>query len=118
MRPEEITLESIRLERPDRHPDLATYQTVAFRILPADHPNSFIVPISVNLDQYGSDEVEAQARSVLHHLLQGLAHATRGWDRMNAHAAETGDDEIPHSLTKARLGPAGDPAEGKTDLAT
>jgi hypothetical protein len=114
MRPEEITLESIRVERPDRHPDLATYQTVAFRVLPVDHPNSFVVPISVNLDQYGPGEVEEQARSIFHHLVHALVRTTRSWDR-SGHGVD--DDETPHSLSEARLGPAGDPAEGKPDPA-
>ncbi len=50
MRPEEITLQSIQVKRPGQHPDLVTYRTATFRVLPADHPNSFVVPISVNLD--------------------------------------------------------------------
>lgn len=81
MRPEEITLQSIRIERPDRHPDLATYQTATFRVLPPDHPNSFVVPVSVNLDQYGPDEVEEQARFVFHRLMRALAETTQAWDR-------------------------------------
>lgn len=81
MRTEEIRLESVQLEWPDQHPDLATYRTVTFRVLPAGHPNSFLVPISVNLDQYGPDEVEDQARFVFHRLAQALAEATQGWNR-------------------------------------
>jgi hypothetical protein len=111
MRPEEITLESIRVERPDRNPDLATYQTVAFRVLPPDHPNSFVVPISVNLDQYGPGEVEEQARSVFHHLASARAHATLDWDRTGRDDGGREYDEPPQSLSEARLGPAGDPAE-------
>ncbi len=112
MRPEEITLEAITVERPDQHPDLATYRTAAFRVLPADHPNSFVVPISVNLDQYGPGEVEDQARLIFHHLMRALAKATAGWDRDEADAAP---EDIPASATDARLGPAADPAEGKRD---
>jgi hypothetical protein len=115
MRPEEITLESIEVERPDQHPDLATYRTAAFRILPADHPNSFVVPISVNLDQYTPEEVETQARFIFHRLMHALAQATQGWNRPSADKVDGGDDAIPASATDARLGPAADPAEGKRD---
>lgn len=111
MRPEEITLESVQPERPDQHPDLATYRTATFRVLPADHPNSFVVPISVNLDQYGPSEIEEQARRVFHRLMRALAQATQGWDQ---DAPEESCEAAP-SLTDARLGPAGDPAEGKRD---
>jgi hypothetical protein len=113
MQPTEITLQSIQVERPDQHPDLATYRTARFRVLPADHHNSFVVPISVNLDQYGPDGIEDQARLIFHHLMKALAEATTAWDR-TAHGAHL-EDPSAASLTDARLGPAGDPAEGKRD---
>ncbi|PVM93652.1 hypothetical protein [Caulobacter endophyticus] len=108
MRPEEISLQSIQVEHPDQHPDLATYRTAVFRVLPADHPNSFLVPISVNLDQYPPEEVEEQARFVFHRMMRALGDATRTWDRPGGQAASSAAD--------ARLGPAAAPAEGKPDL--
>jgi hypothetical protein len=111
MRVEEITVETIDIEPPGRHPDLSTYETVVFRVLPSDHPNSFTVPISVNLDQFPASEAQAQARRIFHGLMSALAKATSAWD-----AATSGAETLPPataSATDARLGPAGDPAEGK-----
>jgi hypothetical protein len=70
--------------------------------LPANHPNSFVVPISVNLDRYEPDGVKEQARFVFHRLMRALAHATQGWDRVTLDEAA---DKIPASVTDARLGP-------------
>ena len=81
MRPEEITVETVDIERPGVHPDLSTYETVVFRVLPADHPNSFLVPVSVNLSQFPPQEAQGQARFVFHRLMRSLAEATREWDR-------------------------------------
>jgi len=83
MRSEEINLESVAVERPDGHADLATYDTVTFRVFPAGHPNCFRVPISVNADQYPPDEVEAHARFVFHRIMKALAKATADWDRLD-----------------------------------
>jgi hypothetical protein len=83
MRPEEVTLESISIEGRRGHRDQAVYDTVCFRIFPPDHPNSFVVPISVNTGQYGKDEVERQARFVFHRILRSLAEATQEWDRLD-----------------------------------
>ena len=83
MRPEEVTLESISIEHPDGHRDQAVYDTVRFRVFPPDHPNSFVVPISVNTDQYGQGEVERHARFGFHRILRSLAEATREWDRLD-----------------------------------
>jgi hypothetical protein len=109
MRIEEISLESTDIERPDRHPDLATYKTVTFRILPQVHPNSFVVPISVNLDQFTPEEISTQARFIFHQLIKSVAAATANWDRSGDPALS----DTPASLNEGRLGPAADPAEGK-----
>jgi hypothetical protein len=115
MRIEEITVESIAVEAPFVHHDLSPYETVVFRVLPADHPNSFTVPVSVNLDQFSAHDAQSHARFVFHRLMRALADATAPWDR--ADAAEAGSDEsppdLPASATDARLGPAADSAEGK-----
>ncbi|MDB5460637.1 MAG: hypothetical protein JWO72_2378 [Caulobacteraceae bacterium] len=83
MRCEEITLVSLEVEAPDVHGDLGTYETVTFRVLPADHPNSFVVPISVNIDQYPTEQIESQARFVFHRMMRALAGATSDWDRLD-----------------------------------
>jgi len=110
MRQEEITVETIDVEPAHLHHDQATYETVVFRVLPADHPNSFTVPISVNLSQFPATDAQAQARFVFHRLMQSLAEATASWDKA---AAIASDDSLPASAADARLGPAADPAEGK-----
>jgi hypothetical protein len=110
MRVEEITVEAIDIEAPGRHPDLSTYETVVFRVFPDDHPNSFTVPISVNLDQFPAQEAQAQARRVFHGLMSALAKASATWDAADA---AKGDPVSTASATDARLGPGGDPAEGK-----
>ena len=109
MRIEEISLESTGIERPDRHPDLATYETVTFRILPQAHPNSFVVPISVNLDQFTPEEISTQVRLIFHQLIKSVAAATADWDRSGDPALS----DTPASPNEGRLGPAADPAEGK-----
>jgi hypothetical protein len=112
MRPEEITVETIDIEPPGLHPDLSSYETVVFRVLPAGHPNSFTVPISVNLSQFPAQEAQAHARLVFHRLMRSLGQATQDWDR-DTEAAGEPRAEIPPSASDARLGPAADPAEGK-----
>ena len=112
MRPEEITVETIDIEPPGLHPDLSSYETVVFRVLPAGHPNSFTVPISVNLSQFPAQEAQAHARFVFHRLMRSLSQVTQDWDR-GAEAAAEPQAEIPPSTSDARLGPAADPAEGK-----
>lgn len=109
MNVEEITVETIDIEPPGGRADLSTYETVVFRVLPADHPNSFIVPISVNLSQVSAHEAQAHARKVFHHLMRSLGEATASWDVSQQSAATP----IAASASDALLGPAGDPAEGK-----
>ena len=118
MRPEEITVETIDIEPPGLHADLSSYETVIFRVLPGDHPNSFTVPISVNLSQFAPQDAQAQARFVFHRLMRSLASATQDWDRTDppadaAPASADTDTALPASASEARLGPAGDPVEGK-----
>jgi hypothetical protein len=109
MRVEEITVERIDIEPPGAHADLSTYETVVFRVLPADHPNSFTVPISVNLSRVSAHEAQAHARKVFHHLMRSLGQATATWN-----IGDHGDAAaIAASTSDALLGPAGDPAEGK-----
>ncbi len=111
MRQEEITVETIDVEPGHLHPDHSAYETVVFRVLPADHPNSFTVPVSVNLSQYPATQAQGQARLVFHRLMRALAEATASWD--TADAASEPDPALPVSASEARLGPAADPAEGK-----
>lgn len=138
MRIEEITVETIDVEPPNTHRDLSPYETVIFRVLPADHPNSFTVPVSVNLSQFGAHDAQVQARFVFHRLMRALAEATAPWDRSDGPSRDDALQEVavagkeptnlngardaapqapsavaPASATDARLGPAGDPAEGK-----
>jgi hypothetical protein len=113
MRPEEITVETIDVEPPGSRSDLSPYETVIFRVLPADHPNSFTVPISVNLSQFGVQEAQAQARFVFHRLMRSLAEATGAWDKADEHEDQDQAPSPPASATDARLGPAADPVEGK-----
>lgn len=112
MRLEEITVETIDVEAPNIHHDASPYETILVRVLPADHPNSFTVPISVNLNQFGAHHAQAHARFVFHRLMGALAQATTPWDRADG---ESSGDAAPvaASATNARLGPAADPAEGK-----
>jgi hypothetical protein len=112
MRVEEITVETIDVEPPGLHADLSSYETVIFRVLPADHPNSFTVPISVNLSQFSAHEAQAQARFVFHRLMGALAQATAAWDKASEQP-DTVPVSVPASPTDARLGPAADPVEGK-----
>jgi hypothetical protein len=107
---EEITVQTIHIEPPGVHPDASTYETITFRVLPQEHPNSFTVPVSVNLDQFPASQAQAQARRVFHDLMTALANATRDWGADPAQSNEAGQAA---SATDARLGPAGDPAEGK-----
>jgi len=76
MRIEEITVETIDVEAPNTHHDLSPYETVVFRVLPPDHPNSFTVPVSVNLSQFGAHDAQVQARFIFHRLMKALADAT------------------------------------------
>lgn len=112
MRIEEITVETIDVEAPNTHRDLSAYETVVFRVLPADHPNSFTVPVSVNLSQFGAQDAQGHARFVFHRLMRALADATAPWDRAEGGSSEEGAP-VAASATDARLGPAADPAEGK-----
>jgi hypothetical protein len=111
MRQEEITVETIDIEPPNLHPDASPYETVVFRVLPADHPNSFTVPVSVNLSQFPAHEAQAHARFVFHQLMRSLAQATASWAKDDVATGQ--DAALPASASDARLGPAADPAEGK-----
>ena len=75
-----IHLETIGPETSPGHDDPSRYVTVTFRILEKDHPNSFVVPVSVNIGQFDGQQIERHARYVLHHLFQTLAETTRAWD--------------------------------------
>lgn len=108
MRQEEITVETVDIEPLHRHPDASPYETVVFRVLPADHPNSFTVPVSVNLSQFPAPVAQRQARLVFHRLMRALSQATADWDDV-----EPTNVAPAASATDARLGPAADPAEGK-----
>lgn len=112
MRIEEITVETIAVEAPNAHHDASAYEMVVFRVLPADHPNSFTVPISVNLSQVGAHDAQGHARFVFHRLMRALADASAPWDREAAPSAAP-ETEVAASAADARLGPAGDPVEGK-----
>ena len=74
-----IHIESIAPETTPGHADASTYATVTFRVLERGHPNSFLVPVSVNTGQFGQDDVEQQARYVFHHLMRTLADSTGAW---------------------------------------
>jgi hypothetical protein len=78
-----IHIESIGPETTEGHDDGGRYATVTFRVLDGDHPNSFTVPVPVNLDQFGQEGVERHARYVFHHLLRTLAETTRDWDALD-----------------------------------
>jgi hypothetical protein len=75
-----IHIESVGPESVPGHDDSSRYTTVTFRVLEPSHPNSFLVPVSVNIGQFGVDDVEAQARYVFHHLMRTVAETTRAWE--------------------------------------
>ena len=75
-----IHIESIGPETGPGHEDSSCYATVVFRVLEAGHPNTFLVPVSVNTAQFGEDHIERQSRYVFHHLMRTLAESTRAWD--------------------------------------
>ena len=83
MRKEEVTLEKVTVEPEDRHHDRSLYDTVSFRVFPADHPNSFIVPVPVNTDQYPAEQIEDHARFTFHRLIRAVAEATKDWDALD-----------------------------------
>lgn len=116
MRIEQITVETIDIEPPHRHPDASPYETVVFRVLSPDHPNSFTVPVSVNLSQAPAQDAQRQARFVFHRLMRALAEASAPWDLANrddVNEAGGAANEIAASPSEARLGPAADRAQGK-----
>lgn len=89
IRQEHIHIDSISPETSPGHEDASRYVTVVFRVLDRDHPNSFQVPVSVNVDQFDDGDVEQHARYVFHHLMRTLAETTSAWralDRPQAHA--------------------------------
>lgn len=83
MRVEEVSLESIAIEPEGGHKGTAVYDTVLFRVFDRGHPNSFVVPVSVNTDQYPAEEIEGHARFVFHRLMKAVAEATKDWDRLD-----------------------------------
>lgn len=80
IRQEHIHIESVQPEVAPGHDDGSRYATVTFRIFDPHHPNSFLVPVSVNLDQFDDGKVEDHARYVFHHFMRTLAEETRSWD--------------------------------------
>jgi hypothetical protein len=83
IRQEHIHIETIHPETPPGHVDGSRYATVTFRIFESHHPNSFLVPVSVNLDQFQDGQVEDHARYVFHHFMRTLAEETRAWDALD-----------------------------------
>lgn len=80
IRQEHIHIDSILPEAAPGHDDASRYVTVVFRVLDPDHPNSFKVPVSVNIDQFDEGDVERHARHVFHHLMRTLSETTSAWE--------------------------------------
>ena len=91
-----IHIQSIGPEVAPGHDDPSRYVTVSFRVLEMDHPNSFVVPVSVNIDQFRGDaDIERHARYVLHHLLRTLAETTQAWDGYGRPSLAVGQASAP-----------------------
>lgn len=81
-----ITLDHIHVE------DVSTdggRATVTFRILEEGHPNSFLVPVMVNVEQIDLSAVTNHARYVFHHLMRALSESTRSWEGLDRPRART-----------------------------
>ena len=65
------------------------YATVTFRVLEKDHPNSFVVPVPVNLSQVDPSALTNHARYVFHHLMRTLSETTRNWETLDRPGART-----------------------------
>jgi hypothetical protein len=65
------------------------YATVTFRVLEKDHPNTFLVPVLVNMTQIDSSALTNHARYVFHHLMRTLSETTRGWETLDRPGART-----------------------------
>jgi hypothetical protein len=86
IRLEHIHIDSITPETAPGHEDGSRYVTVTFRVFEPHHPNTFLVPVSVNIDQFEDGEVEDHARYVFHHFMRTLSETTRAWDRLDSPA--------------------------------
>lgn len=86
IRLDHIHIEAIEPESAPGHEDASRYMTVTFRVFDAHHPNTFLVPVSVNVDQFDPADVEAHARCVFHHFMKSLAETTRAWETAPARA--------------------------------
>lgn len=82
IREEHIHIDSISPEAAPGHDDASRYVTVVFRVLDEGHPNSFKVPVSVNIDQFAEGDVERHARHVFHHLMRTLSETTSAWEAL------------------------------------
>jgi len=87
IRQEHIHIDSVSPETTPGHDDASHYVTVVFRVLDRDHPNSFQVPVSVNVDQFADGDVEQHARRVFHHLMRTLAETTCDWEALSRSVA-------------------------------
>ena len=65
------------------------YATVTFRVLEEDHPNTFLVPVLVNMAQIDSSALTNHARYVFHHLMRTLSETTRNWETLDRPGART-----------------------------
>lgn len=61
----------------------AGHAMVTFRVLEKDHPNSFLVPVLVNLAQIDESALTNHARWVFHHLMRTLSETTRSWETLD-----------------------------------
>jgi hypothetical protein len=80
-----IHIEDVQLEGHSK----AGYATVTFRVLEEGHPNSFTVPVLVNVEQVDASALTNHARYVFHHLMRTLSDSTRTWEGLDRPGART-----------------------------
>ena len=84
-----ITLDHIHVDEVQLEGPKQGYATVTFRVLEKDHPNSFVVPVLVNMTQVDPSALTNHARYVFHHLMRTLCETTRNWESLDRPGART-----------------------------
>jgi len=80
-----IHIDDVQLEGQPK----AGYATVTFRVLEKGHPNSFTVPVLVNVEQVDASALTNHARYVFHHLMRTLSESTLSWEGLDRPGART-----------------------------
>jgi hypothetical protein len=85
-----ITLDHIHVEEVKLNSSAKEgYATVTFRVLEEDHPNTFLVPVLVNMAQIDASALTDHARYVFHYLMRTLSETTRDWESLDRPGART-----------------------------